>query len=66
MAEVLKSGRKHFGKKEKLLVTSNFFFTHSVFKSLVLQTRKKQGLFGNGLKESVIRLSKFYVFDTNG
>ena len=33
----------------KLLVTSNFFFSHSVFKRLVLQTRKNQGLFGKGL-----------------
>ena len=38
-------------EKEKLLVTSNFSFSHSVFKRLVLQTRKNQGLFGKGLKE---------------
>ena len=37
-------------KKEKLLVTSNFSFSHSVFKRLVLQTRKNQGLFGKGLR----------------
>ena len=37
--------------KEKLLITSNFPLSHSVFKSLVLQTRKKQGLFGKGLKD---------------
>ena len=36
-------------EKEKMLVTSNFSFTHSVFKSLVMQTRKYQGLFGKGL-----------------
>ena len=29
---------------------SNFSFSHSVFKRLVLQTHKKQGLFGKGLK----------------
>ena len=29
---------------------SNFSFSHSVFKSIVLQTRKNQGLFGEGLK----------------
>ena len=34
------------GKKEKLLVTSNFSFFHSVSKRLVLQTRENQGLFG--------------------
>ena len=44
-------GRKHCGKKEKLLVTSNFSFSHSVFKRLVLQTRKNQGLFGKELKD---------------
>ena len=37
-------------EKEKLLATSNFFLSHSVFKRLVLQTRKYQGLFGKGLK----------------
>ena len=42
-------GRKQYGKKEKLLLTSNFSFSHSVFKRLVLQTRKKIGLFGKGL-----------------
>ena len=35
---------------EKMLVTSNFSFSHSVFKRLELQTRKNQGLFGKGLK----------------
>ena len=35
------------GKKEKLLVTSNFSFSHIVFKRLVLQAhRKKHGFFG--------------------
>ena len=37
-------------EKEKLLITSNFSFSHSVFKRLVLQTRKNQGLFGKGLR----------------
>ena len=36
-------------EKEKLLTTSNFSFSHIVFKGLVLQTRKNQGLFGKGL-----------------
>ena len=36
---------------EKLLVTSNFSFSHSVFKRLVMQTHKNQGLFGKGLKQ---------------
>ena len=37
-------------EKEKLLVTSNFSFSHSVFNRPVLQTRENQGLFGKGLK----------------
>ena len=34
---------------EKLLVTSNFSFSHSVFKRLVSQGRQKVSLCGNGL-----------------
>ena len=44
------NGLKTLGEKEKLLVTSNFSFSHSVFKRLVLQTGINQGLFGTGLK----------------
>ena len=36
---------------EKLLVSSDFSFFHNVFKSLELQTRKNQNLFGKGLTE---------------
>ena len=46
---VLKRCRKHWAK-EKLLFMSNFSFSHSVFKRLVLQTRKNQGMFWKGLK----------------
>ena len=42
--------QKTLWEKVKLLVTSNFSFSHSVFKRLVLQTRKIQGLFGKGLR----------------
>ena len=41
------------GKKEKLLVTSNFSFSHSVFKGLVQHTRKNKGLFGKGLSVAI-------------
>ena len=44
---------KTLWEKEKLLVTSNFSFSHSVFKRLVLQTRKKQSFFGKGLTAGV-------------
>ena len=37
---------------EKLLVASNYSFSHGVFKGHVLQTRKNQGLFGKGLTHS--------------
>ena len=49
--------RKTLREKEKLLVMSNFSFSHSVFKRLVLQTRKNQGLFGKGLP--IIQTAKF-------
>ena len=39
MAECYPEGQK----------TSNFSFSHSVLKKLLLQTRKNQGLFGKGL-----------------
>ena len=35
--------------KGELLVTYNFSFSRSVFKNVVLQTHKNQGLFGKGL-----------------
>ena len=50
--KVLQVVRKHW-EKEKLLITSNFSFSHRVFKGLVLQTRKNQGLFGKGLNDRV-------------
>ena len=49
VAESYFKGSKTLWEKEKLLVTSNFSFSQSVFKGLVLQTRKNQGLFGKGL-----------------
>ena len=36
-------------EKEKLLVTGNFSFSHSVFKRLVSQRHQKASLCGNGL-----------------
>ena len=49
MAESSLKGYKTLWEKEKLLVTSNFSFSCSVFKILVRQTRKNQGLFVKGL-----------------
>ena len=42
------NGKKTQLEKEKLLVMSNFSFSHSVFKRPVVQTRKNQGLFEKG------------------
>ena len=58
MAEGPPKGLKTLWEKEKLLVTSNFSFSHSAFKRHVLQTRKNQGLFGKGLN-----VPQFGVFD---
>ena len=54
MAESSQKGEKTQWEKEKLLIASNFSFSHSVFKRPVLQTRKNQGLFGKGLNVSSI------------
>ena len=53
MAESATNGQKKLWEKVKLLVTSNFPFSQSVFKGLVLQTRKNKGLFGKGLRRKV-------------
>ena len=56
---ILKNGRKFLTieklwEKAKLLLTSNFSFSHSVFKRLIMQTRENQGLFGKGLKKKFL------------
>ena len=50
MAESFQKGYKTLWEKEKLLIMSNFSISCSVFKRLVLQTGKNQGLFGKGLE----------------
>ena len=59
MAESSPNGYKTLWEKEKLLVTSNFSFSHSVFIRLILKTRKSKGLFGKGLKQEY-SLSIYY------
>ena len=49
---------KNDTKFSKRVENSNFYFSHSVFKRLVLQTRKNQGLFGKGLKHLSVNNSK--------
>ena len=54
---------KTLWEKGKLLVTSNFCFSHSVFKRLEMQTRKIKGLFGKGLNlYKSLALSKLIAF----
>ena len=48
LQKVFKKVIKHCRKRRNCSLTSNFSFSHSVFKRLVLQTRKNQGLFGKG------------------
>ena len=43
------NGWKRLWKKEKLLIITNFPFSHTVFKRLILQTCKTKGLFGKGI-----------------
>ena len=62
--------RKHCGKRRnrswELHVTSNFSISHSVFKKLVLQTSKNNGLLAKGLiffpNDQIFDLSKFTAF----
>ena len=60
---------KKLWEKETLLVRSNFSFSHSVFKGLVLQKRKNQGLFGKGFnpfpnKPWFLRVCSSYLLKT--
>ena len=59
MAQSYPNEQKTLWEKEKLLVTSNFSFSHSVFKRLVSQGRQKVSLCGNGLNYS------FYILIGN-
>ena len=60
--KVIQMGRKHYGKKEKLLITSNFSFSHSVFKRLVSQGHEKVSLCGNGLSTGFLGQVTFISF----
>ena len=58
MVESSPIGSKTLWEKEKLLVSSNFSFSHSVFRRLVLQTGKNKGLFGKGLNSYIAAESR--------
>ena len=59
MVQSFLKGYKTLWEKEKLLIVSNFSFSHSVFKILVLQTRKKPGL--NWERVKVQQAPGFYM-----
>ena len=53
-------------EKEKLLITSNFSFSHNVFKRLVSQRRQKVLLCGNGSSYvKVLDTFLLYLHKTN-
>ena len=54
-------GRKHCGKRRNC--SSNFSFSHCVFKRLVSQGHQKVSLCGNGLKENDYSLPKEKFLD---
>ena len=69
MAEDSSNSQKTLWEKEKLLVVTNFFFSYSVFKQLLLQTRKNQGSCEKGLPTSRKKPTDYIVekreFDGN-
>ena len=58
--KVIQTGRKHW-EKEKLVITSSFSFSHSVFKRLVSQGRQKVSLCGNGLIMTIFSSSHWLL-----
>ena len=50
----MQKDRKHCEKGE-MLVIINFSFSHSVFKSLILQTHENKGFFGKGLNKDEMK-----------
>ena len=50
--KIIQEVQKTLLKKEKMLVTNIFSFSHNVFKNLLLQGPQKLGLCGKGLKSS--------------
>ena len=54
------TGKKTLWEKEKLLVTSNFFFFHNVLKNILLFIRQNGYLWSKGLK-----LKAYKLFEDN-
>ena len=65
MEESYPKGSKTLWEKEKLLVTSNFSFSHSVFKRLVSQGHQNGSLYGNGLtlpNDKILDMTKLKAY----
>ena len=62
MTEKSPNGQKTLGEKEKLLVTSNLSFSHSVFKRLYSRHIKKKGSCGRVLRTFFPWFSKSSLF----
>ena len=60
MVESSPKAWKTIWEKEKLLIISNFSFSHIVFERLKLKTHKNKGLFGKRSKGSSTRLLNHY------
>ena len=66
MAESSPNGQKTLWVKKKLLVMSNFSFSHSVFKRLTTDTEKPGLMFGQGLThDKIFVLSKLKAVADN-
>ena len=64
MAESSLNRWKTLWEKEKLLVVSNFSLSRSVFKRIVMQTRKNQGLFRKRLNGLIMVTSIIFLHIT--
>ena len=59
---VLQTGKKHCGKRRNCSLRASSPFFRSVFKRLVLQTHKNQGLFGKGLNAYMYIILLYFQF----
>ena len=58
-------GLKTLREKEKLLITSNFSFSHNVFQSYISLVRQNVALCGNGLNSTMKAALKTQMFSSS-
>ena len=61
MTESFQKGRKHCRENEKLLVTTNFSFSHSVFKRMYIRHIKTRVYFGKGLRAQITCAEQYHL-----